>query len=312
MTTLPIQFSVIVPNYNNGATLARAIESILAQDYPAHEIIVIDDGSGDDSAAVVASFGPRVRYIFQENAGVSAARNHGARVATGNWLAFLDADDIYLPGRLSTHASWLAREPELDFLFGDQAQRSPDDQHQLFAISASAAGRAFVARQPGTHELALEPDDFEVLIADGFSEIRTLSIPRATFIALDGFPLEHKVGEDLHFFIRLFARSRRGGVVNSPLAVYYIYGGSALRKDPISAQRGFVAALVSLRGEMESASAAIRRGWCAKLRQGRLSLAYMYLRKRRKGTALACVLPLLRDTPSLRSVRDIASVARGL
>jgi len=312
MTVSTIQFSVIVPNYNNAATLARAIESILGQDYPAHEIIVVDDGSRDESAAVVARFGARVRYIFQENAGVSAARNHGARVATGNWLAFLDADDIYLPGRLSAHAAWLARDPGLDFLFGDQAQRSPDDQHQLMAISASAAGRAFVARQPEVVELVLEPDDFGAMIADGFSEIRTLSIPRATFIALDGFPLEHKIGEDLHFFIRLFLRSRRGGVVNLPLAVYYIYEGSALRKDPIGAQRGFIVALESLRIEMDIASVAIRRGWLAKLRQGRLSLAYMYLRQQRKRTALASVLPLLRDTPSLRSLRDIVSVARGL
>jgi len=312
MTLAAIQFSVIVPNYNNAATLARAIESILGQDHPAHEIIVIDDGSKDESAAVVARFGTRVRYIFQENAGVSAARNHGARVATGNWLAFLDADDIYLPGRLSTHAAWLARDPGLDFLFGDQSQRSPDDQHQLMAISASAAGRAFVARQPGVVELLIEPDDFEAMIADGFSEIRTLSIPRKTFIALGGFPLEHKIGEDLHFFIRLFLRSRRGGVVNLPLAVYYIYEGSALRKDPINAQHGFVAALESLRGDMAGASRAARRGWLAKLRQGRLSLAYMYLRKRRRGAALVSVLPLLRDTPSLRALRDVASVLRGL
>jgi glycosyltransferase involved in cell wall biosynthesis len=312
MPASPIQFSVIIPNYNNAATLGRAIDSVLAQDYPAMEIVVIDDGSTEDCAAVLQPFGERVRYVRQDNAGVSAARNHGARVATGTWLAFLDADDVYLPGRLSAHADWIAREPGLDFLFGDQDQRDPADGHQQFAISASAFGRALVGRQPGVLELPLGPDDFGALIADGFSEIRTLSIPRTTFLALDGFPTQHKIGEDLHFFIRLFLRSRRGGVVNRALAVYYIYAGSALRKDPVGAQRGFIAALESLHGEMAGASAAIRRGWLDKLRQGRLSLAYMHLRQHRKMAALASVLPLLRDTPSLRALRDVASIARGL
>lgn len=312
MPASTIQFSVVIPNYNNAATLGRAIDSVLAQDYPAHEIIVIDDGSTDDSAAVLQPFGDRVRYVRQDNAGVSAARNHGARVATGTWLAFLDADDIYLPGRLAAHANWIAREPNLDFLFGDQDQRDPADVHQQMAISASAFGRALVARQPGVLELPLGPDDFGALIADGFSEIRTLSIPRATFIALGGFPTQHKIGEDLHFFIRLFLRSRHGGVVNRALAVYYIYAGSALRKDPIGAQRGFVGALASLHGEMAGASAAIRRGWLAKLRQGRLSLAYMYLRQQERWRAFVSVLPLLRETPSLRALRDVASIVRGL
>jgi glycosyltransferase involved in cell wall biosynthesis len=312
MSAVPVRFSVIVPNFNNGATLARALESVLSQDYPAHEIIVIDDGSTDHSADVAARFGAPVRYVYQANAGVSAARNHGAEVATGNWLAFLDADDVYLPGRLAAHATWLAREPDLDFLLGDQDQRDPMDQHQQMAVSACSFGRALVARLPGQTELPLEQADFEGLIADGFSEIRTFSVPRTTFLAMGGFPLNHKIGEDLYFFIRLFARSRRGGLVNRPLAVYYIYPGSALRKDPTTAQRGFVAALESLETELQRADAGIRRGWRAKLRQGRLSLAYMYLRQQRRGAALSSVMPLLLRSPSLRSLRDVASIARGL
>lgn len=310
--SMTIAFSVVVPNYNNGATLARALDSILAQTYTAHEVIVIDDGSRDDSAAVAARYGERVRYVYQDNAGVSAARNRGAALATGNWLAFLDADDIYLPTRLEAHASWIARDPALEFLFADQDQRSPDDTHQMMAISASAAGRALVARFPGQTELPLLPSDFEALVADGFSEIRTLSIPRTTFLALGGFSVHHKIGEDLHFFVRLFARSHRGGVVNLPLAVYYIYPGSALRKDPAVAQTGFVTAIEALDGELAGAHAGIRRGLKTKLRQGRLSLAYIYLRQRRRGKALASVLPLLWSAPSLRSLRDIASIARGI
>jgi len=307
-----IRFSVVIPNYNNGATLARALQSVLDQSFAAHEIIVIDDGSTDDSAAVAAAFGTRVRYIRQANAGVSAARNHGARAASGNWLAFLDADDIYLPERLAAHARWIAREPDIDFLFADQEYRTPDGALLQMAIDACAAGRDLLARHPGAAEIPIAAVDFEACVADGFAEIRTLSIPHATFARLGGFSPDHKIGEDLHFFIRMYAGARKGGVVARPLAVYYIYPGSALRKDPVGAQRGFVAALESLDAELRGAAGGLRRGWRGKLRQGRLSLAYMYLRQGRRRTALGAVAPLLWRDPSLRSLRDLASILRGL
>lgn len=307
-----IRFSVVIPNYNNGATLARAIDSVLAQSWPAHEIIVIDDGSKDNSADVAAGYGDRVRYVRQANAGVSAARNHGARLATGTWLAFLDADDIYLPERLAAHADWIARDPGLDFLFADQDYRQPDDTPLQTSIDSCAAGRSLLARHPGKVEIPIAAADFEACVADGFAEIRTLSIPRASFLKLGGFPLEHKIGEDLYFFIRLYAASRRGGLVNLPLAVYYIYPGSALRKDPLAAQCAYVATLDALDGQLRGAPAGIRRGWRTKLRNGRLSLAYMYLRLNRRRAALAAVTPLLWGHPSLRSLRDVASIVRGM
>lgn len=312
MRQTDISFSVVIPNYNNGTTLSRAIDSVLGQSHAAHEIIVIDDGSSDDSTAVAARFGHQVRYVRQRNAGVSAARNHGARLATGNWLAFLDADDIYLPDRLEAHARWIAREPDIDFLFGDQEYRTPDGSLLQMSIDACAAGRALLARHPGAVEIPLGADDFGACVADGFAEIRTLSMPRIAFLDLGGFPLDHKIGEDLHFFIRLYAASRKGGVVNLPLSVYYIYPGSALRKDPMAAQAAYVATLEALAPALRGASVGIRRGWRAKLRSGRLSLAYMYLRRGERRGALAAVAPLLRDDLSLRSLRDIASIMRGM
>lgn len=307
-----ISFSVVIPNFNNGSTLQRAILSVLDQSFPALEIIVIDDGSTDMSRQVAEQFGDRVRYIYQDNAGVSAARNHGARLAAGGWLAFLDADDTYMPNRLETHAAWLAREPDMDFLFGDQEYRNHDGEFLHMALATSACGRNLVKRHPGTLEIPITQDDFEEFIADGFAEIRTLSIPRAAFMALGGFPVDRKIGEDLFFFIRLCMISRKGGVVNMPLAVYYIYPTSALRKNVILAQQAFVKTLEALSVELGGAKPALRRGWKAKLRQARLSLAYMYLRTDRKGAAIKSALPLLWSDPSLRSLRDIASIARGM
>src|ERR1051325_2823539 len=118
--------SVVIPVYNGADTIARAIKSVLEQTYSPLECIVVDDGSTDDTGKVVASFGARVGYLRQANAGVSAARNAGVSRARGDWLAFLDADDWYYPDRLRWHANWIARDPSLDFLTGDYEYRQPD------------------------------------------------------------------------------------------------------------------------------------------------------------------------------------------
>lgn len=95
--------SVIIPTYNRSRLLSEAIESVIRQDVTdcELEVIVVDDGSTDNTADVVKSFGPRVRYIYQKNRGAGVARNHGIEVARGEWIAFLDSDDRWLPHKLS-------------------------------------------------------------------------------------------------------------------------------------------------------------------------------------------------------------------
>jgi glycosyltransferase involved in cell wall biosynthesis len=99
MSNSPV-VSVLIPAYNAAGCVGRAIESVLAQTVPALEILVVDDGSADNTAEVVARYGPPVRLLRQANAGPAAARNHGAREAHGEWLALLDADDAWLPRKL--------------------------------------------------------------------------------------------------------------------------------------------------------------------------------------------------------------------
>ncbi len=94
--------SVVIPAYNSAGCIRRAIDSALAQTLPPLEIIVVDDGSKDDTAAVVGAYSDPVRLIRQANGGPGAARNHGARVARGEWIGLLDADDAWLPHKLAT------------------------------------------------------------------------------------------------------------------------------------------------------------------------------------------------------------------
>lgn len=95
-----IRVSAIIPTFNRADSVGEAVRSVLRQTYRDFEVIVVDDGSTDRTPAVLAEFGGSIRVIRQENAGVSAARNAGIRAACGEWLAFLDSDDVWLPDKL--------------------------------------------------------------------------------------------------------------------------------------------------------------------------------------------------------------------
>lgn len=101
--------SVIIPAYNRANYVTKAIDSVLAQTYTDYEIIVVDDGSTDNTKDVLQPYMDRINYIYQENRGVSAARNTGIQVASGNWMAFLDSDDIWLPEKLSIQMEYINR-----------------------------------------------------------------------------------------------------------------------------------------------------------------------------------------------------------
>jgi glycosyltransferase involved in cell wall biosynthesis len=101
--------SVIIPTYNRARSISRAIDSVLAQTLQNIELIVLDDGSEDDTAEVLARYGDRICLIRQENRGVSAARNKGIRAARGDWIAFLDSDDEWHPTKLSLQVACLEK-----------------------------------------------------------------------------------------------------------------------------------------------------------------------------------------------------------
>lgn len=99
--------SVLIPNYNCAAFVAEAVDSVLAQTYPNVEIIVVDDGSTDDSVNILRQYGDRITLIQQANEGLASARNQGLRAASGDFLALFDADDICEPGRLAAQVACL-------------------------------------------------------------------------------------------------------------------------------------------------------------------------------------------------------------
>lgn len=179
--------SVIVPVYNAGRYLAEAVESILAQAYRPIEIIVVDDGSTDDSADVARRFGSAVRYYFQANAGAAAARNQGVEFSQGTFLSFLDADDLWVTDKLSRQMAILADDPDLSMVFGHVQQfYSPElDEETRKKIDLSQE------TMPGYH-------------------VGTMLLKRDDFLRVGPFETALKVGE----FIDWHAKAMEKGLKN--------------------------------------------------------------------------------------------------
>ena len=135
--------SVIIPAYNAGKWLSSAVASVRAQTRPADEVIVVDDGSTDGTEALCRGFGADVNYVRRENGGLAAARNTGVKNSTGEWLLFLDADDILLPDALASLAS-TAAATDAGVVYGFVLQR------QDHSTEAKLHGRPYAVGEPPT------------------------------------------------------------------------------------------------------------------------------------------------------------------
>jgi glycosyltransferase involved in cell wall biosynthesis len=127
--------SVIIPSYNSAQFLAQGLDSVLAQTLPPAEVLVIDDGSTDATRALMESYTRRypnvVRYVFQENTGQGGARNHGMRLASSEWVAFLDADDWWKPEKLARQMELVKSNPNAVLLYTGLEMRYPDGRIEV-------------------------------------------------------------------------------------------------------------------------------------------------------------------------------------
>lgn len=140
--------SVIIPAYNAAATIAGTVDSVLAQTFQDFEIICVDDGSTDATLAIVQQYGSRVRLIEQPNSGPAAARNNGARHSSGEYLAFLDADDVWMPAFLERSIAALDADPALSLVYCNCALADSEG----VAIDTTLVGAGF-DHPPSIHEL---------------------------------------------------------------------------------------------------------------------------------------------------------------
>jgi glycosyltransferase involved in cell wall biosynthesis len=121
-----IKISVAIPAYNVEKFLHAALDSVLAQSYQPHEIIVVNDGSTDRTEEIALSYGDRIRYIRQENQGLSGARNTAIHAATSEWIALFDSDDVMLPDKLARQAAVIEAQPDLVLVYSGFTYLYPD------------------------------------------------------------------------------------------------------------------------------------------------------------------------------------------
>ncbi len=115
-----IEVSVIIPTYNRASFVKEAIESVLNQDYSEFELIIIDDGSTDDTKEVIESFKGKLKYFYQSHKGVSSARNAGLELAQGNFIAFLDSDDLWKKEKLKAQMEFIKSHPKIKVCYTEE------------------------------------------------------------------------------------------------------------------------------------------------------------------------------------------------
>jgi len=214
--------SVVIPTYNFGRFLAAAIESAQAQTLRPREIIVVDDGSTDETPDVVRSF-ESVHYIRQENGGVCAARNRGVEDSMGEFIAFLDADDTWEARKLEKQIAVFNSDPEVGLVHC--GMREFDDETGETIATHLHGAEGWMA-----DNLLLW--EGPVIVGPG----GTIAVRRDTFEAVGGFDTQQKVGEDWDLCYRI-ARKYKVGFVPEPLVNYRSHGAAAHR-NVVDMERG--------------------------------------------------------------------------
>lgn len=232
--------SAIITTYNYGRFVREAIDSVLSQSTPPSEIIVIDDGSTDDTPAVLARVEDSlVKVVRTRNQGIGAARNEGLRRASGDFVAFLDADDRWRPQKLEWQMEMMRAEPELaaafaNFVRFDGDRIFPKDQFAFFPELGEAAT---VPTKDG-RGLKFTGDAFCTLVSffDPPAWVQTMLFRRAALDGLSFAPdsrkhprLRYGLCEDMHFCLRTF-RNGEVGFLSEPLAEVRRHGENATRQ----------------------------------------------------------------------------------
>ena len=196
-------FSVVIPAYQAGGFVAEAVESALTQTTPPHEVIVCDDGSSDDLDVALAPFANRILFLQKAHGGSASARNYAARVARGEFLALLDADDVYHPRRLEALGELSAARPDLDILATDAFCERDGD----------VVGR-FSSTTP------FEIDDQRAGILQSCFVGGWPAVRRRSILAVGGWDETLAIAHDWDLSLRLILGGSRAGFIDEPLMSY--------------------------------------------------------------------------------------------
>lgn len=225
--------SVIMPAYNTARYIGEAIDSVLSQDYGAVELIVIDDGSTDGTLDVVRSYGDRLTLLTQKNQGSAVARNAGLAAASGEYIAFLDSDDVWLPGKLTRQVRHLQENPEIGLVYARWRVWKPsnDDHYPPAEEAIRALGIPAGEGEPTGIVADRSGWLYNRLLFSSLLHTITVLVRRTLIDAIGPFDAELKRGQDYDYWIRA-SRLTEIHQLDRVLALYRVHGEGCVRKWP--------------------------------------------------------------------------------
>ncbi len=222
--------SVIMPAYNTAAWIAESIDSVLNQDYPAKELLVIDDGSTDGTLEILRAYGDRIRLITQRNQGSAVARNAGLDAAHGEFIAFLDSDDVWLPGKLSAQVRYLQAHPELGMIYSRWRAWKPDAQGRYPTAVELGVSDEAADTLPGTVPQGSGWLYNRLLFGSLLHTITTMA-RRELVERVGHFDPELKRGQDYDYWLRA-SRLTEIHKLDVVHALYRLHGDGCIKKWP--------------------------------------------------------------------------------
>ena len=208
--------SVIIPTYNRADTILRSVNSVLNQTYKDMELLIVDDGSTDNTKELIEQIDDsRIRYIYLgANSGASNARNIGARHARGEWIAFQDSDDAWKPDKLSKQIAYASEHPEYNLIYSSYIAHLTE-QDIYFPTEPLPS--------------VMEGDMFHTLLLRNVIGAPTMLVKREAFLQSDGFDTAYQSLEDWEFVIRFSKNNLIGYVSDYLMDVYMLDGGISSR-----------------------------------------------------------------------------------
>jgi glycosyltransferase involved in cell wall biosynthesis len=205
--TMPdARITALIPTYNSDRYICDTVESVLAQTYPVHEVIVVDDGSTDRTQEVLARYGDRIRYIRQRNAGPPVARNTGLAIATGDWIALLDSDDLWVPKKLERQMDYVRQRPLCGLVYTDM---------KTFDETGIIEESVKISRNLHLPSGAI----FREMFAETLFQTSAVLIRKSCLDTVGGFDTDLRMGDDYELFLRI-SRHYELGYVDEPLVLY--------------------------------------------------------------------------------------------
>ena len=228
-----LRISVVMPTYNGADRVRSTIQSALDQTYPAHEIIVIDDGSTDATPDLQSIFGDQIRYVRTQNGGQQRARNHGVRLSTGNWIALLDHDDLWDPGYLRAVTD-IVRAHDVDVTMANCRMRQDSDgtgivtNDNRFLRHAPVGYWQRVGADPADGMSVVHRYDYASYLRFHPSQPSLFTIRRSLYEKLGGFDerMRGLGAENFEFELRAL-RKASVGILWEPLATIVRHGTNA-------------------------------------------------------------------------------------